>query len=544
MNAAPRIAIACITPSLTNPRKRFDEAQLAELTDSVKRHDVLQPILLRPNGKEGHYELVAGERRFRAAKAAGLVDIPATVRELSDTDVLEIQVVENLQREDLHELEEAEGYEKLLKCTHANGEKYSVEEIAAKVGKSRSYVFARLKLCALCPEARKAFFAGDLDASRALLIARIGHHDTQRQALKDVTKPEYGDGPMSYREAHQHILQHYMLKLSAAPFDTKDEQLVPKVGACGPCPKRTGNQADLFGDVKSADVCTDPKCFEDKRQAHFAKAAAELEAKGKKVIYGDAAKKAFPGWDQPNDWQRDRLAERYVPMSGHFIVGYQHRPVREVVGPDYEPVLIQHPATGKVMEVATKQALENASSSKTGGKASTAKVAKPKGPKPPDIDDMLTERLATLIHKNAPKQFAKAWYTSLADLLVKHLSTRDLEAVALAWGWKANAFRSGQYSERKLPPEASKLGERDLMLLMFHLVFAIGAYTRAPVLKLFGIQEPRIREQIIEERKVAAKKAREEAKAKATKKTGLGRGMPKVAPVTTPLLKPAKKAKK
>jgi hypothetical protein len=70
-----------------------------------------------------------------------------------------------------------------------------VEEIAAKVGKSRSYVFAGSSCCALCPEARKAFYAGELDASRALLIARIGHHDTQRQALKDVTKGEYGRGP-------------------------------------------------------------------------------------------------------------------------------------------------------------------------------------------------------------------------------------------------------------------------------------------------------------------------------------------------------------
>jgi ParB-like chromosome segregation protein Spo0J len=88
------------------------------------------------------------------------------VRELTDAEVLEIQVVENLQRADLHELEEAEGYEQLLKCTHPSGERYTVDEIAAKVGKSRSYVFARLKLCALCPEARKAFYAGELDASK------------------------------------------------------------------------------------------------------------------------------------------------------------------------------------------------------------------------------------------------------------------------------------------------------------------------------------------------------------------------------------------
>jgi ParB/RepB/Spo0J family partition protein len=136
------VPLAKITPSTTNPRKSFPKDKLDELTDSVKRLGVLQPILLRPLNGGGTYELVAGERRYRASKAAGLTDIPATVRELTDAEVLEIQVVENLQRSDLHELEEAEGYEKLLKCAHPSGEKYTVDEIAAKVGKSRSYVFA------------------------------------------------------------------------------------------------------------------------------------------------------------------------------------------------------------------------------------------------------------------------------------------------------------------------------------------------------------------------------------------------------------------
>jgi hypothetical protein len=130
--------------------------------------------------------------------------------------------------------------------------------------------------------------------------------------------------------------------------------------------------------------------------------------------------------------------------------------------------------------------------------AKTAKVAKPKGP---DIDEVLTERLAGLIKKKAPKEFARGWYFQLARELVEHLSTRHLEAVAVAWGWKANAFRREQYGARKLPPEAEKLSERDLMLLMFHLVFAIGPYTRGSVLKLFDIKEQTVREQIIEERK-------------------------------------------
>ena len=111
MNQQQTIHLAAIRPSTTNPRKYFDAAALAELTESVQRHGVLQPILVRPFAREPNavadgYELVAGERRFRAAQAAGLEEIPATVRDLNDAEVLEIQVVENLQRQDLQPLEE------------------------------------------------------------------------------------------------------------------------------------------------------------------------------------------------------------------------------------------------------------------------------------------------------------------------------------------------------------------------------------------------------------------------------------------------------
>jgi hypothetical protein len=88
-----------------------------------------------------------------------------------------------------------------------------------------------------------------------------------------------------------------MLAVESRRSTSRTPGLLVKAGACGPCPKRTGNQADLFGDVKSADVCTDPKCFDDKRQAHYRTAAVDLEAQGFKVIAGEAAKKALPHWE-------------------------------------------------------------------------------------------------------------------------------------------------------------------------------------------------------------------------------------------------------
>ncbi len=496
------IPLGALRPSTTHiqelRRARFDPKLIGELAESIRAVGVLQPILTRrsqANGRQDVFEIVAGERRFLAAKKAGVADIPATVRDLSDEQVLEVQLIENLQREGLHELEEAEGYEELMKL-----KKISADAVADMVGKSRSYVFKRTKLLALCPEARKAFYAGELDASKALLIARIGHHDTQRQALKDISENRFGDGAMTFREAQEHIQQEYMLRLKEAPFDINDATLVAKAGSCQACPKRTGNQKELFGDVKSGDVCTDPKCFDDKRQAHYLADVKQLEAKGKKVVHGDAAKKVFPHWKNGSS----SMGGGYLALNDSTYVGGRHQKVKDVLEEDYEPILVQHPATGKIIEVATQQAVAKASQSPSKGK--TRKSAKAKGPAQPDIDDVLTERLAQLIHKNAPKQFGKAWFLDLAKGVYEKLNLRDEDAVATAWGWPKSAFRSGYGS--KLPAQAAKLGERDLVLLMFDLIFA-SRWGRESVLKLFGIKEHEVRELIIEERKAArAKKAK------------------------------------
>lgn len=168
-----------IAESKLNPRRDFAKEPLEELTESIRKVGVLQPVLVRPspkaNGKASKYELVAGHRRLRAAAAAGLAEIPVTVRELTDEQVLEAMVIENLHRADLHPLEEAEGYRKL----HEDF-KHSVEDLAAKVGKSVAYVYARLKLCELTKEAKKAFLEDRITAGHAILLARLKAEDQDR----------------------------------------------------------------------------------------------------------------------------------------------------------------------------------------------------------------------------------------------------------------------------------------------------------------------------------------------------------------------------
>ena len=204
--ALPRIVrLSQLAPSPTHPRRTFRDESLHEMAVSIERHGVLQAILARPWPEvipkphpDVQLEIVAGERRYRASMLAGVETIPATVRSLSDTETLEIQILENLQREEVHPLEEAEGYQILMLRTN-----YSVDQLAEKVGKSKAYIYARLKLCAITGDAREAFMAGTLSASVALLIARIPVPALQHKATKDVLNVGGWQGPMSARQAGQ-----------------------------------------------------------------------------------------------------------------------------------------------------------------------------------------------------------------------------------------------------------------------------------------------------------------------------------------------------
>ena len=169
---AVTIRLSEIEPNRNQPRKEFDEAALSELADSIAEHGLLQPILVRPL-PDGGYQIVAGERRWRASRMAGLSEIPAVIRELSERDAAQLALVENLQREDLNPLEEAEGYGVLI-------ETYGLtqEEAAKSVGKSRPAVTNALRLLSL-PEGVKALLReGKLSAGHARALLAL--EDPQR----------------------------------------------------------------------------------------------------------------------------------------------------------------------------------------------------------------------------------------------------------------------------------------------------------------------------------------------------------------------------
>lgn len=323
-------------------RQRYDKSALAELSDNIKGVGVIEPIIVRTlkssQGTATH-EIVAGERRWRATGTAGLDTIPAIVRDLDNQQVLEIQVIENLHREGLHELEEAEGYE-LLMQQHG----YGIEQLIASLGKSRAYIYARIKLLALGKKAREAFYAGTLHASTALLLARIPVPKLQDEALTMITQG-YGGQALSYREAQRQIQLRYMLRLKDARFDKTDAALVPTAGACGACPKRTGNQPELFADVKGADVCTDPACFAAKRAAWATRVEANAQADGRTVLRGDAAQRVAPHG-------LHNLQGGYVALDQPCYQDLKQRPYRTLIGKTLGAVtLLEDTQTGEFVEI-------------------------------------------------------------------------------------------------------------------------------------------------------------------------------------------------
>jgi ParB family chromosome partitioning protein len=147
--AVQSVAVERVQASPHNPRKRFEEGPLRELAESIRTHGVLQPLVVRPLG-EG-WEVVAGERRWRAAKLAGIGEVPVVVRELNDVQAAEVQILENLQREDIAPMEEAAGFKRLIDLGA-----YTPDTLAERLGKSRSHVYGRLRLLKVTPEVQEA----------------------------------------------------------------------------------------------------------------------------------------------------------------------------------------------------------------------------------------------------------------------------------------------------------------------------------------------------------------------------------------------------
>ncbi len=287
----------------------FPAAKIQELAESIKAKGIINPPIIRPVNE--HFQMVAGERRWRAAKLAGLASIPCIVREMDDRAAVEVMTIENLQREDVHPLDEADGYFRLQKAG------MDIEDIATKVGKSTSYIYQRLKLLELEKDSRKAFIDGKLSAGHAILIARLPH-DYQRAVLKEIRERYRGD--VSVRDLEEIIQREIFHELGHAPFKKDDAGLLAKAGACTTCPKRTGAQKD-GADVCKKDSCMDPGCYEAKIKAHVEREKTAPDGKKRLLVSRDWRNNPPEGVLRDGQWEEckkgDKGAEQVLIIAGH-----------------------------------------------------------------------------------------------------------------------------------------------------------------------------------------------------------------------------------
>ena len=343
MNNAIDLKVEALVPSKTN-RKFFDQAALDELTANVKEVGILQDLLVRPIEGSDMYELVFGERRWRAASAAGLETVPCKVRALSDREALEIQMVENLQREDVDPIEEAESLRAMLDLVEADGSRvYTQKLLGERIGKTQNFVTDRVLLTNLNKTLREAVRMGKLPVKTAQEIGRIPNAAARKEAGEAVLKLG-----LNFVEARELIGRKYMRSLKGAPFDREDVDLVAAAGACEVCPKRSGNMGEAF--AKSPHMCCDPDCYAQKCEAAWVRQSAKAVEAGTEVLSDAESRMLFDD------------TGRHLNFTAAFVL-WPDRPERDLIKPEVEwerleswsslvgevvrPVLARVPATGR-----------------------------------------------------------------------------------------------------------------------------------------------------------------------------------------------------
>jgi ParB/RepB/Spo0J family partition protein len=326
-----------------NARKTFDPASIGELAASIKAHGIQVPLLVRFAGVEDDegppgieiYQVIAGHRRLEASRLLGLAAVPCIVRDLDDDQAREIGLVDNLQREDVPALEEADAYAELQQRLGTPA------AIAARVGKDVSYVARRLQLTSLAELPRKALAERLITLDHALLLARVGRAEQDenlkwaldknagvKTSAEDVVTARVKDRdrkasgwqsyfePESPLELRNHIEQNVGRKLNRAPWSLEDATLIQGAAACNACPSNTKANDTLFGDLNiAAATCENGACFEAKRaafvQIQIAKASVGVSQTPLRVswkISATAPRQAKDG-SGPNEAQTFRLGQ-------------------------------------------------------------------------------------------------------------------------------------------------------------------------------------------------------------------------------------------
>jgi ParB/RepB/Spo0J family partition protein len=507
--------------SPTQPRKRGgDKPPSNDFVDSIRQQGVIQPIVVRAR-VDGGWEIVYGHRRWEGTKIAGLDEIPAIIRALTDDEVFEAQLVENIHREDMHPIDEADGFKRMIE--HGRDVKY----IAERLGRPAAYVVQRLQLCSLGKEVRAAYDAEEITLTVAVLLARIPGK-LQTEALERVAgDSKFHEAPMSAVEAKKELEAHYLLRLDQAPFDITDAQLVPKAGACNACPKRTGNQMELYPDAAGPDLCTDPICHHGKVDAIWKIRVKQAKVVGQPVIEGNAVEKALA------------YNGGYKNLDSEEWTGNGHKKVRSIFGKELPPITLARDPQGKILELVKAGDLEKAirknrpASTSSHTSASPAEVSRRKSEEAKGLRTAAAVNLAVTV---AVERVDRMTDNGLVRLLVQTL-------IGLCYEENEDTIRRrlpAQEGGKKAPVDAEKAmlahlktltAAADVAGLGLELVLRTGAPARwktadpvwSETLKTLGLKFDTFEKQAAAEAKAKAKAdadAKKQAKktAKAAKK--------------------------
>lgn len=520
-----------LVDSPLNPRRIYDEAKIVELASSMRRvgwfgeaiarprrdhHAGLGFVDMQPDEREerlrqlllaGDVEMICGHRRRRGAELAGLATIRVEVRLLDDDQALELMMAENLDRADMHPLEEADGLAALLKGR-------TVEHVAARVGRPVSFVRQRLRLASLIAPAREAFERGELLLGHAQLIAALREQD-QEEALGLALAPDWQNDRPTVGALRRSIEQNLLTDLDGAPWKLDDATLYPEAGACSSCPKRSGAQEDLFAGA-SRERCFDAECFDEKRKRFVTQRFATAEKK-----HGHGAVVAVSStWSHGN-----KKAGADLPMSAN-----RYEVVKQGACESARPAVVVdgHHDLGKAITVCAdkKCKVHHGRGSIVGGGSghdewrARQKREQEKQKLEAEVKRRTLQKLALKLRESGAEledfQLVLLAFWSAAWAEVRTF-------FAQAKGWAARGY-DADAPFKKAVTEADEAG-LNVLLVELALAQALKGTSRnelplAETAKRHGVDEKAIRAEVVAEKKAHAKAKK---KTPAKKKAGKGR---------------------
>ena len=276
-NVIEQIKLSALNPSSLNPRKTFDDTSINELAESIKNVGVLQPLIVRQHKIKGMYEIVCGDRRFRASMKAKIKTVPCIEMTLTDDQAVELMITENLQRKDIHPLEEAEAFSSLI-----NKGTYDIASLCQRFGKSETYIRHRVKLNDLIDPFKQELEKETINLSMAFEICKIDVKYQQEYYKETFKKGTEWNIPKTVKDVREYINRNFTSKLADASFSLLAE--FENIPPCNLCVKNTINNGSLFPDTPETGICLDKECYDRKGTLHLFNIAKEVQEQNPEIL--------------------------------------------------------------------------------------------------------------------------------------------------------------------------------------------------------------------------------------------------------------------